>query len=118
MSLNMKGHVSGKLKTGTGTRTARNGSYVNGRYVEGAQSKTKHTITIQAAPSKDIMSLENGGERIIDPRVIYINDGELTSVSPADLWTFNMLTGTYKTLKMDSRPWANYCKLIVSRIDD
>lgn len=113
----MSGHIDPVFKSIPATRTPKSGSYVNGLWVAGAPATpVPHTVTIQPASDREIESIERGGERIIDARRVYVNDGVLASISPSDIWNFD--GQKWKCHKLDNRPWRNYCKAIVSRIDN
>lgn len=116
--LNMSGHIDANFKSVNATRIRRTGSgYVDGKWVEGGESTTPHTVNIQPASDKEIAHLERGGERIVDARRVYVNDGDTYLISESDEWTFQGINGTFKTQKLDNRPWRNYCKFIAVRID-
>jgi hypothetical protein len=113
----MRGHIDPVFKSIPATRTGSTGSgYVNGIWVDGTSTTTAHAVTIQPASDREIESIERGGERIVDARRVYVNDGVLASISPADIWDFD--GQLWKCHKLDNRPWRNYCKAIVSRIDN
>lgn len=114
--LDMKGHIGDVFQSIAATRTSYSGGgYVNGLWVDGTSTDTPHTVTIQPATDKEIEVIEKGGERVIDARRIYINDGVLAEISQADTWAFD--GQVFKCYKLDNRPWRNYCKVIVARID-
>ena len=113
----MLGHIDSVFRSIPATRTAATGGgYVDGIWQDGATVVTSHTVTIQPASDREIETLEKGGERIVDARRIYVNDGVLASISQADLWEFD--GQLWKCHKLDNRPWRNYCKAIVSRVDN
>jgi len=116
--LDMEGHIDDCFESAPATRTPVAGSYVGGKWVDASGLSTPHAVTIQPVSEKEIDSLSQGGERLVDARKIYINDGDLYSISPSDDWAFTGIDGTFKTVKLDNRPWRNYCKAIVSRKDD
>lgn len=118
-TLNMLGHIDSVFKSTDATRIRKVGdSYVDGKYVEGSETTSPHTVNIQPASDKQIDHLERGGERIKDARRVYVNDGDLYSISEADNWTFTGIDGVFKTQMLDNRPWRNYCRFIAVRIDD
>lgn len=117
MSLNMAGQIDAVFKSIPATRFSKTGgSYVDGLWVEGVETSSPHTVNIQPATDREIESLSSGGERIGDVRRVYVNDGILTDIAPADDWEFD--GQRWKTVKLDNRPWRNYCKIFVSRNDD
>lgn len=117
MTLSMLGHIDSTFQSGPATRTARtNGGYdADGIWQDGTSVTTSHTVTVQPASDREIEALEKGGERIVDARRIYVNDGIDASIQQSDLWTF--AGQTWKCHKLDNRPWRNYCKAIVGRLD-
>lgn len=117
MSLNMIGHIDQVFKSVAATRTVKtSGSYVNGIWTDSGQRTTSHTVNIQPASDREIDFLSQGGERLVDVRRVYVNDGDMQSIDVTGEWTF--LGQKFKTVKCDNRYWRNYCKLIVTRIDD
>lgn len=122
MSLCMSGHIDDTfVSTGATRFSYSTGGYVNGRYVAGTESASPHTINLQPASMKQIDALQNGGERITDARNVYVNDGDIYTITKADEWTFNGVAGRFKCIHIDNRSQfdnsRNYCKLVVSRID-
>ncbi len=117
MSLDMEGFVDDTFESIPAQRFSRSGSYVDGIWVPGTEVETPHSVNLQTASLKEIQSLDSGGERLNDVRKVYINDGIDASLAPSDTWEFEGLSGRYKTIQLDNRPWRNYCKSIVSRID-
>lgn len=116
MSLDMQGTVDDVFESIPATRTATTGGgYVDGVWQDGTEVDTSHRVTIQPASDREIEALEKGGERIVDARRLYVNDGLDASISQADVWTFD--GQKWKCHKLDNRPWRNYCKAIVSRFD-
>lgn len=117
MSLDMAGHIDPVFVSVPATRTSNTGGgYVDGIWQNGVAAATTHTVNVQPASDREIEALEKGGERIIDARRIYVNDGIDASISQADIWEFS--GQKWKCHKLDNRPWRNYCKAIVSRIDN
>lgn len=118
MSLDMEGFIDETFVSVAATRISEvGGKFVDGKWVEGTKLRSPHIVTLQQASGKEINNLSRGGERIIDGRSGYINDGIDYSISPSDTWEFSGLAGTFKTQMLDNRPWRNYCKIIVSRLD-
>ena len=128
MSLDMFGFVDSIfVSVIPATRTSyTGGTYVDGIWVPGVALLSEHTINLQPIGGKEIRGkeisfLDLGAERQHDVRKIYVNDGDLYSISESDTWTFETgqgADGNYKTIWLDNRPWRNYCKIIVSRFDD
>jgi hypothetical protein len=116
MSLSMFGHIDDVFISVVAERTSRTGSYVNGIWVDGAANVTSHDVTIQPASDREIDSIERGGERVVDARKIYVNDGIDASIRPTDVWEFE--GQKWKCHRLDNRPWRNYCRAVVYRIDN
>lgn len=117
MSLDMEGFIDEVFESVAAVRTTKSGNYVDGKWVETSENKTPHSVTLQQASGKEIQNLSQGGERILDARRVYVNDGVNYSISDSDLWEFTGVNGIFKTVSLDNRPWRNYCKIIVSRQD-
>ena len=122
-SFNMFGFVDSVFRSISATRTSYSGGAldVNGIWQPGTPTITQHTINLQPLSMKEISFIDLGGERQHDLRKIYVNDGDLYSISESDTWAFELsqgVNGNYKTIQLDNRPWHNYCKIIVSRFDD
>jgi hypothetical protein len=119
MSLDMSGHIDSTFESVTATRAAKaGGAYVDGKWVDGSSTATNHTVNLQPLNDRERKTLQEAGERIVDARKCYVNDGDTYSVSEADTWSFTGVDGVFKTVSVDNRPWRNYCKIVVSRIDD
>ncbi len=119
MSLSMQGHIDPVFKSVDAVRIKRaQGGYVEGLYVEGQETRVPHTVTIQPLSDKELRFLDMGGERVGDLRKIYVNSGDLQSITLLDQWRFDTITGLFKTIKLDNRYWRDYCKIIVSKIDE
>ena len=120
MSLDMVGHIDGTFKSIDVSRTPRSGSYVDGIWVSADGTPKSHTANVQPLNEREIQHLLQGGERVTETWKLYINDGDLYSIAPKDIWTFDTGKGPkkYRAIKLDNRPWRNYCKIIVSLIDD
>ena len=114
MSLDMLGHIDSTFKSVDATRTPQPGSYVEGKWIAVPSASSPHNVTLQPASDKEINNLSKGGERLVDVRNVYVNDGDLYAISPSDDWTFAGINGTFKSIKLDNRQWRNYCKVVVS----
>lgn len=121
MSLDMSDHIDDDFQSIPATRFARSGSRgSDGRWTEGAETSTPHKITLQPLSEREKQNLGEGAERLEDLRKIYVNDGDLYSLTPQDEWEFDSpdLAGIRFTVyMMDNRPWRNYCKCVVHRND-
>lgn len=115
MSLDMRGHIDGVFKSVDATLTPKGGSYVDGLWVPLPGTPATFTVNVQPLSEREKDFLERGGERILDGRRIYVNSGDLESITLEGDWTF--LGQKWKAVKTDNRPWRNYCKVIVSRYD-
>ncbi|HEI0612157.1 TPA: hypothetical protein SIF59_004034 [Escherichia coli] len=115
MSLNMKGHIDAVFKSVDATHVGKSGAYVDGIWTETTSAPVSFQVDIQPLNDKEIDFLRQGGERIIDPRKIYVNSGDLNSIQLAGEWVF--LGQRWKIVKTDNRPWRNYCKVVVDRLD-
>ncbi len=116
MSLDMFGQIDDVFESIPAQRIAKSGSYVDGVWTSGAEVATIHRVNIQPATDREIDALSGGGERLTDVRRVYVNDGVLASISPANDWVFD--GQRFKTIKLDNRPWRNYCKVLVARYDE
>lgn len=116
MSLDMQGQIDDVFKSVPATRTVTAGAYVNGIWVEGLETVTSYQVNIQPASDREIDFVRNAGERITDVRRIYINDFGMDNIDQTGTWEFS--GQLWKAVKSDCRPWRNYCKCIVVRIDD
>ena len=120
MSLDMSGHIDGAFKSLDVIRTPVTGSYIDGIWSPTNGTPSTHAANVQPLNHREIQQLQQGGERITETWKLYINDGDLFSIAPSDIWTFDTGKGVkkHKAISMDCRPWRNYCKIIVSLIDD
>lgn len=117
MSLAMTGMIDAVFVSVPATRTAMTGGgYVNGIFVPGATTTEAYVVNIQPVSERELDFLSQGGERIVDPRRIYINDGNMQLIDQTGEWEF--LGQRWKTHRCDNRYWRDYCKCIVARIDD
>jgi hypothetical protein len=117
MSLLMTGFVDAVFVSVPATRTAMTGGgYVDGIFVPGTLTTSPYVVNIQPVSERELDFLQQGGERIVDPRRIYINDGNMQLIDQTGEWEF--LGQRWKAHRSDNRYWRDYCKCIVSRIDD
>ena len=119
MSLDMLGHVSGDFVSLIATRTPKGGAYIEGVWQSSDGTPTSHAINLQPLNDRESKNYVQG-RRLEDYRKAYINDGELFGLQPSDIWEFDPGEGIqkFKVVSMDNRPWRNYCKLILVRLDD
>lgn len=117
MSLNMEGQIDGVFESVEASRTVdTGGAWVDGIWMPGMPSTTPYIVNIQPASDREVDFLRQGGERITDARRIYINQGDMQLIDQTGTWAF--LGQQWKAVKCDNRYWRNYCKVIVTRIDD
>lgn len=116
MSLSMQGHIDGVFRSVPASRTVTGGDWVDGIWVSGIPATSPYVVTIQPATDREVDFIRQGGERIVDARRIYINEGNMQLIDQTGTWEF--LGQQWKAVKVDNRYWRNYCKVIVSRIDD
>ena len=80
-----------------------------------SDTATAFTVNVQPLNLRELDILTRGDQRIVDGRKIYVNSGDLSIIENNGIWVF--LGQRWKTIQTDNRPWRNYCKAIVSRID-
>lgn len=87
-----------------------------GIWVPGAPINEAYTATVQPLNDREADNLMRAGVRVLDPRKVYINSGDLEKLK----LTFDMefLGQRWKIIKSDIRPWRTYAKVIVSRYDE
>lgn len=121
MSLDMLGHIDDVFESISATRYAQSGARgSDGKWVSGAETSSPHKVTLQPLSDKELTNLGAGAERVQDFRKVYVNDGDLFSITPQDEWEFDSpdLAGIrFTTYMLDNRPWRNYCKCVVHRND-
>ena len=121
MILDMAGFIDDSFESVTATRMPQGGDYdATGIWQDSPGTAEQHSVTVQPVSEREIQNLGKGGERLLDVRKIYVNDGTLANIRPSDTWQFDAGFGVknWKAIRLDCRPWRNYCKVIVSRIDD
>lgn len=118
MSLSMQGQIDGVFRTVNVTFTnTPDGGYVDGIYQPGVPvSTTFRNVTIQPLTDDELDLLLRAGQRIIDARKLYINNGNFDALQLNAKVEF--LSQEWKLIKADVRPWRKYAKLIVDRKDD
>lgn len=126
MGLNMRGHVSGPFISHPGVQRMRYSSQI-------VDHVPKLTLTlldsfdanVQPASDKEIEFLQIGAERINDIRVIHRNDGKGIEVSTegnlADILVFaetpDKPATWWKAIATDYRPWHNFCRAVIAKLD-
>lgn len=115
MSLSMRGHIDNVFKSVPATHVGKSGVYVDGILTTVTSAPVAFTVNIQPVSDKEIDFLRQGGRRIVDPRKIYVNNGDLDSIALDGDWVF--LGQRWLVIRTDNRPWRKYCKVIVDRYD-
>lgn len=115
MSLSMLGQIDEVFESVDATLSFVSGRYVDGIWQEDPEVTLPFTVNIQPASDREIDFVLHAGERIVDVRRIYVNDGDLESITLDGSWTF--LGQRWKIVRLDNRYWRDYCKCIVTRID-
>jgi len=117
MPLSMSGHIDQVLESIPAVLTVTPGSYVDGIWTDGTPVEyTDYTVNVQPVSDQELSYLVQGGERLTDVRVLHVNNGDLTVITSTGVWNFIGLQ--WKTIKLDNRYWNDYCRIVVSRIDD
>lgn len=116
MSLIMSGHIDAVFRSiPLELRYESAGGYVDGIWVDGASVSINYVANIQPLNDREIDNLLRAGERIVDGRKVYINDGDLASLRLGqDMFFDGQL---WKIIRSDVREWRRYSKTIVSRYD-
>lgn len=115
--LSMSGHIDAVFKSVDATFIPSGGAYVDGIWTPVATTPvTGFQVNVQPVPDRELDFLQKGGERILDPRHIWVNNGDLNVITLDGTWTF--LGQRWKVIKLDNRPGRNYCRVTVDRYDD
>ena len=126
MGLNMRGHVSGPFVTHSGVVLNRYTSEIIDFEPALTLSYTdSFNANVQPVSDKEIEFLQIGAERINDVRVIHRNDGKGIEVSvPGQLADILVFAETpdkeptwWKSIATDFRPWHNFCRAVVAKLD-
>lgn len=118
MSLDFAGHIDSVFRS----ESVQIKAYTEGKrdsdgiWVPGTPVTEDYTATIQHLGERELDNLIRAGLRILDPRKIYINSGDLDKLQLANDVEF--LNQKWRIVRSDIRPWRTYAKLIVSRYDD
>lgn len=117
-TLSMTGHIDDVFSSGSVTVKA----YTEGHYdgdgiwVLGTEIDEDYTATIQPLNEREVDNLMRAGIRLLDPRKIYINSGDLTKLILS--YDMQFLGALWKIIRSDLRPWRTYAKVVVSRYDN
>ena len=126
MGLNMRGHVSGPFITHKGVILNRYTSeIIDFEPVLTLTYTDSFNANVQPVSDKEIEFLQIGAERINDVRVIHRNDGKGIEVSvPGQLADILVFAETpdkeptwWKSIATDFRPWHNFCRAVVAKLD-
>lgn len=126
MGLNMRGHISGPFITHPGVVLNRYTSEViDFEPVITLSYTDTFSANVQPVSDKEIEFLQIGAERINDVRVIHRNDGKGIKVSTAgklaDILVFAETPDEpvtwWKSIATDFRPWHNFCRAVVAKLD-
>ena len=126
MGLNMRGHVSGPFITHKGVILNRYTSeIIDFEPVLALTYTDSFNANVQPVSDKEIEFLQIGAERINDVRVIHRNDGKGIEVSvPGQLADILVFAETpdkeptwWKSIATDFRPWHNFCRAVVAKLD-
>ena len=122
MSLDMGGFINSDFVSIPANQISQTGDGYDGDgiWVPGAENSTPYTVNIQPLSDREINSLQIGGERTLDYRKIYVNDGDFHALSPKAFWEFDANNNgieRYKVISGDIRVWRSYAKIVVCLID-
>ena len=113
---NVGGHIDRNFTTDIITIKVKSGSYVDGIWNETLDASEQYNANVQPVNFRERRSIEQGGQRLIDGRKIYINDSA-PKVFPSDRIEISGIEGEYEVIQTDIRKARRYCKLIVSKVD-
>lgn len=116
MGLSMGGHIDATFKSVTAYHIAKGGEYVDGVWVPASDTPVPFVANVQPLSDRELNFLQQGGERIIDPRKVYVNLGAMVNIKLGDDWEF--YGQRWKTIRIDYRESRDYCKVTVDRYDD
>lgn len=126
MSINMMDQISAPFITHRPRLVRYSETIVDFEPVFALEYEDEFDANIQAATDREIEFLSNGGERINDVRIVHRNDGLGIQVSApdklSDILIFSDNPGVteptwWKALKVDYRPWHNFCHATIVRLD-
>lgn len=126
MGLNMRGHISGPFVTHAGVVLNRyESAVVDFDPILTLVYTDQFDANVQPASDKEIEFLQIGAERVNDIRVIHRNDGKGIEVSTdgklADILVFSETPDKpatwWKAMATDFRPWHNFCRSVIAKLD-
>jgi hypothetical protein len=114
----MGGHIDGVFRSETVTLKAYADGHrdEDGIWVPGTPIEIDYTATIQPTNDRETDNLLRAGKRVLDPRKLYINSGDLEALKLAQDLEF--LGQMWQIIASDIRPWRTYAKIVVSRYDN
>ena len=123
MAFNMEDLIDFNFRTHFITVLKQSGEYVDGTYVMNTSSSQSYEGTVQPISERERQALDQGGQRIIDARKIYINGYNNIDVSPSDTLLIadvpnGETVGRFKVFAVDLRRARAYCKIMVGLIDE
>ena len=116
--LDMAGHIDDVFQSRPVTVKAYTAGHydTDGIWVPGISLDESYPANIQPLDARSEDNLMRAGIRLIDPRKVYINSGDLEKLKIT--FDLEFLGTRWKIIRADIRPWRTYAKLIVSRYDD
>lgn len=116
--LDMGGHIDGVFRSQRVAVKAYTQGHrdAEGIWVPGTTVTAGYDANIQPLNDREIDNLMRAGVRVLDPRKLYINSGDLTKLELSHDVEF--LGQRWRIVRSDIRPWRSYAKIIVSRYDE
>ncbi|MGS1116019.1 hypothetical protein [Castellaniella sp. UC4442_H9] len=116
--LDMAGHIDRVFESASvAVKAYAEGNYDgDGLWVPGVAIDETYTANIQPLSEREIDNLMRAGVRLLDPRKIYINSGDLAKLIVG--YDVEFAGALWKVIRSDIRPWRTYAKLVVSRYDN
>ena len=81
------------------------------------ETEFEYRANVQPLNPRERRAIEEGGQRLLDARKIYINYDKTPKVFPSDRVEIDGLEGQYEIVRSDIRIERQYCKIIVSKVD-
>lgn len=118
MPLSMGNHIDDVFQSSPVTIKAYTaGQYdADGIWVPGTATEEVYTANIQPLDARTEDNLMRAGIRLLDPRKVYINSGDLEKLQIS--FDLEFLGQRWKIVRSDIRPWRTYARLVVSRYDE
>lgn len=116
--LDMGGHIDGVFRSQRVTVRA----YTQGRrgddgiWVPGTPRTESYSANIQPLSDREADNLLRAGVRLLDPRKLYINSGDLAKLEL--IHDMEFLGTRWRIVRSDIRPWRSYARIVVSRYDE